>query len=189
LAADLPYSFEGKDVFAGKGESTMSVAGITSLFNYATQNIHNNRQQFQQEFKQLGRDLQSGNLSAAQSDFASLEKLQPSLSAASTNPMAQAYNQLSTDLQSGNLSAAQQDYSNIQQHYQSRAAHMHHHHGGSGGGDSTRTQLIDQLGQALQSGDLTAAQKTYTKLQQDFHLFAQNHGPSPSSGNAVSISA
>ena len=31
-------------------------------------------QQFQQEFKQLGSDLSSGNISAAQSDFATLER-------------------------------------------------------------------------------------------------------------------
>ncbi len=170
----------------------MSVAGITSLFNYATQNTHNHRQQFQQEFKQLGQDLQSGNLSAAQTDFASLEKLQPSSTPASSNPIAQAFNQLSTDLQSGNLSAAQQDYSNIQQHFQSRAAHMHHHQGGGGGGDNTISQLMDQLGQALQSGNLTAAQQSYTTLQQDFQLFTQNQGSSSAAGsslNGVSVSA
>jgi hypothetical protein len=56
----------------------MSVAGILSsgLFNYAAQSVNNNVQQFRQEFQQLGQDLQSGNLSAAQTDFATLQQSQ-----------------------------------------------------------------------------------------------------------------
>ena len=64
----------------------MSVAGIfsSSLFNYINSSSQNKTQgtqgtqgtgQFQQEFAQLGQDLQSGNLSTAQADFASLAKL------------------------------------------------------------------------------------------------------------------
>ena len=44
----------------------MSTSGITS-------SMSSQFQQFQQEFKQLGQDLQSGNLSSAQSDFATIE--------------------------------------------------------------------------------------------------------------------
>jgi len=160
----------------------MSVAGIaSSLFDYATQSLQTHRQQFRQEFLQLGQDLQSGNLAAAQSDFADLQQLKP----ASTNPnspITQAFQQLSTDLQSGNISAAQQDYSTIQQSFQNRAHHAHHHPHGTG--DDNINQLIDQLGQALQSGNLSAAQQAYTTLQQDFLHFAQNNGAA--SSNTVS---
>src|SRR5208337_2215881 len=141
----------------------MSVSGISSSL-YNTQSVQNNFQQFQQTFQQLGKDLQSGNLSAAQSDFATLQKLSPqsgsTSSSQSDNPVAQAFSQLSTDLQSGNLSAAQQDYTTIQQAMQSQATqgHHHHHHGGGSSEASEISQLLDQLGTALQSGDLSTAQ-------------------------------
>ncbi|MGA8311668.1 MAG: hypothetical protein WB755_16665 [Terriglobales bacterium] len=141
----------------------MSVSGISSssLFDFNTQAAQNKRQQFLQEFQQLGQDLQSGNLSAAQSDFAALEQLKPqtssTASSSSSSPIAQAFKQLSQDLQSGNVSAAQQDFATIQQDVQSQGAQgHHHHHGGGGSGPSGITQLLDQLGQALQSGNLSS---------------------------------
>ena len=162
----------------------MSVSGIlsSSFLNYNTQNVQSQMQQFRQEFQQLGQDLQSGNLSAAQADFATLQQLAPQSSASATtsssNPIAQAFNQLSQDLQSGNLTAAQQDYTTIQQDFQSHAAvHGHHHHGGGGGG-SEISQLLSELGQALQSGNLTNAQQAYSTLMQDFQQFGQSSGSS-----------
>jgi len=160
----------------------MSVSGISSsnLFNYSNQGVQNQMQQFRQEFQQLGQDLQSRNLSAAQTDFATLQQLEPQSSSASTsssNPVAQAFNQLSQDLQSGNLSAAQQDYSTIQQDLQSRAAvHGHHHHHGGGGGESEISQLMNELGQSLQSGNLSSAQQAYSTLMQDFQQLGQSNG-------------
>jgi outer membrane protein assembly factor BamD (BamD/ComL family) len=164
----------------------MSVSGVSSstLFNYSTQDIQSNMKQFQQEFQQLGQDLQSGNLSAAQSDFATLQQLMPqnnsTSSAQSNNPIAQAFNQLSKDLQAGNLSAAQQDYTTIQQDFQNQGAQMqghHHHHGGGGNGTSAISQLIAQLGQALQSGNLATAQSVFSSLQQQFQQLSQSGGP------------
>ena len=60
----------------------MSISGIlsSSLNSLDTTSVQSKFQQFhqiQQEFHQLGQDLQSGNLSAAQSDFATLQQLQP----------------------------------------------------------------------------------------------------------------
>jgi hypothetical protein len=148
----------------------MSVAGISSsgLFNYAAQSANNNVQQFRQEFQQLGQDLQSGNLSAAQTDFATLQ--QSGSSAQSNSPIAQDFKQLSRDLQSGSVPAAQQDFAKIQQDLQSQQAdgHGHHHHGGGGGGASGVSQLLQELGQELQAGNLSSAQQSYTALQQDF---------------------
>ncbi len=183
----------------------MSVSGISSsnLYNYESQNVQNqsNFQQFEQEFRQLGEDLQSGNLSAAQSDFATLQQLAPqgsstsSSSAASSNPLAQAFNQLAQDLKSGNLSAAQQDYANIQQDFQNQAAqvegHHHHHHGG-GGENSQISQEFQQLGQALQSGDLSSAQQIYSTLQQEIGQLgsnSQSSTQSSSSTTGVSVTA
>jgi outer membrane protein assembly factor BamD (BamD/ComL family) len=139
-------------------------------------------QEVQQEFQQLGEDLQSGNLSAAQADFATLQSLSPQASSSSsasssgqsTYLLAQAFSQLSSDLQAGNLSAAQQDYSTIQQDLQSQETQTHHHHHhGDGSESSGVSQLMTELGQDLQSGNLTAAQQTYGTLQQDFQQFTQ----------------
>lgn len=161
----------------------MSVSGIsaTSLFSLNTQSVQNKSQQFRKEFQQLGQDLQSGNLSAAQADFTALQQSGPlanaSSSSQSNSPIAQAFQQLAKDLQSGNVSAAQQDYTTIQQDFQKQATQgHHHHHGGSGSDANTISQIVDQLGQALQSGNLTAAQQAYTTLQQDLQQFAQNRG-------------
>ena len=183
----------------------MSVSGISiSLFN--TQTTQNNIQKAQQEFQQLGKDLQSGNLSAAQTDFATLQNLAaPSSSTTasqSNSPIAQAFAQLGKDLQSGNLSAAQQDFTTIQQDFQNQVSqsqtqptHGHHHHHGGGGSDSSAiSQLFDQLGQALQSGNLSSAQQAYTSLTQQLQQSGQSTGVQPQSPlvpltSSVSISA
>lgn len=162
----------------------MSVAGISSsnFFGLTNSALQSKIQKSKQEFQQLGQDLQSGNLSAAQTDIAALRQLNPqaqsTTSAQGTSPIAQEVAQLSKDLQSGNLSAAQQDFTIIQQDVQNQASgthsHHHHHSGGGGGGSSAISQLMDQLGQSLQSGNLTAAQQAYGTLQQDF--LAQTNG-------------
>ena len=93
----------------------MSVSGISSsnLWDYATQSIQStqsnqsnqsNWQKMQQEFQQLGTDLQSGNLSAAQSDLVTLQKDLPQGSSSTTessDPLQQAFTQLAKDIQSG----------------------------------------------------------------------------------------
>jgi len=180
----------------------MSVAGISSsnLFN-VNDSRRSVESEMQQEFAQLGQDLQSGNLSAAQCDFATLTQMgsqstssSSSSTAASNNPMAQAFAQLSKDLQSGNLSAAQQDFATIQQDMQSNAVqaggHRHHHHGSGGGGQSTISSLFSQLGQALQSGDLSTAQQVFSTLQQNFQQAGQStSGTVEVQPNAVSVNA
>ncbi|HVO59483.1 MAG TPA: hypothetical protein VMT53_01040 [Terriglobales bacterium] len=173
----------------------MSVTGIstTSLYDFSPQNVQDRTKQFRQEFQQLGEDLQSGNLSAAQADFKMLQQLGPQGNATSgtqnNNPIAQDFKQLATDLQSGNISAAQQDYSKIQQDLQSQAPQMHHHHHHRGGGGASGVgQLLQQLGQALDSGNLSAAQQAYTSLQQDFQQFAQSSNATTGSSN-ISVNA
>ena len=169
----------------------MSVSGISSssLFDLLeSASAQNPKQQVQQEIQQLGKDLSAGNLSAAQADFATLQKNDPQASSAtsstSNNPIAQAFQQLATDLQSGNLSGAQQDFSTIQQDIQSQGGGHHHH---SHAQDSSATQqnplaqLFSELGQALQSGNLSAAQQAYTTLQQDFQSTLSNSAPTNSS--------
>jgi hypothetical protein len=176
----------------------MSVSGISSvgtLLNSNTQTTQSRTQQFRQVFQQLGQDLQSGNLSAAQSDISTLQ--QSVLPAASPTPssskncLAQDFSQLSKDLQSGNISAAQKDYSAVQQDFRNRTAHRHHHHGGGGtsgiskvlGGLGQAAQfvanlgshLLGPLGVALQSGNLSAAQQAYGAVQQAMQQLAQTN--------------
>ena len=176
-----------------------------------------NKQQFKQGFQQLGQDLQSGNLSQAQSDFTSLQQLLPSghqnsllapaSGAQSSNPLATAVSQLAQDLKSGNLTAAQSDLATVQQDMQqagqqSDAAHGHHHrhHSDADSGQSSSqpnsiSTLFGQLGQDLQSGNVSAAQQVYFSLQQDFQQFALNNSssssgaPSAASGANFSVSA
>jgi outer membrane protein assembly factor BamD (BamD/ComL family) len=156
----------------------MSIAGIlsSSLFSFNSQAVTSPQQQFQKKFQQLGQDLQSGNLSAAQSDFATLQENSPSASAtastSTSNPIAQAFSQLGKDLQSGNLSAAQQDFSNIQQDVQGGTqAHHHHHHHGGGAGNGQQSNIareFAQLDQDLQARNVSAAQQANGAVQQSF---------------------
>lgn len=196
----------------------MSVSGISSSNFYApssTTGAQNNFQQIQQDFQQIGQDLQAGNLSQAQSAYTSLTQLLPSQSASSasgttqsssqsSNPIQQALQQLGSDLQSGNLSAAQTDYGTVQQDMQSAQSahgghgHHHHMHGGQSSQSSESSQdspssLFAELGQALQSGNLTSAQQTYSTLQQEFSQY-QSAGlsagsSSTSSSGSVNVSA
>jgi outer membrane protein assembly factor BamD (BamD/ComL family) len=182
----------------------MSVSGISSSSLFNTSGVQSLFQQFQQTFQQLGQDMQSGNLSAAQSDFAALQNLGSQNSTAtsqSNSPIAQAFSQLAKDLQSGNLSAAQQDFATIQQDFQSQSVQGqtqstegHHHHHGSGGGSSEVSQLLNQLGTSLQSGDLSSAQQAYSSLVQQFQQSSQSSGAASlpatqANSSGVSISA
>jgi len=75
--------------------------------------------QMKSQFDQLGKDLQSGNLSAAKSDYAAIKKNAPQGASQSDNgPMAQMQSkmdQLGQALDSGDLAAAKSAYSDIQQ--------------------------------------------------------------------------
>jgi hypothetical protein len=178
----------------------MSLAGIlsSSLFQFNSQGTQDRMQQFRQDFQKLGQDLQTGNLTGAQADFATLQKDGPqsSSSTQNSNPITQTFQQLSTDLQSGNLTKAQQDYSNLQQDFQNQASshmqrpHHHHHSGGGSDASSQMSQILTQLGQDLQTGNLSSAQQAYTTLQQDLQQYALANGAlSGPSNSTVSATA
>ena len=177
----------------------ISLGGLLDYSTLSTQSVQSKKQQFAQEFQQLGTDLQSGNLSAAQTDFATLQQLgsqsNSTSSSQNSDPIVQAFNQLSKDLQSGNITAAQQDYATIQQDFQNLAAKGHHHHHRSSGSNSATSeisQLLSQLGQALQSGNLASAQQSYSTLQQDFPQLTPTSGTTASTqsgSSSFSVSA
>jgi hypothetical protein len=175
----------------------MSVAGISSSFSITDFKQQQNQiQQFRQEVQQLGQDLQGGNLSAAQSDFTQLQQLTGQQNSSQiSSPVAQAFTQLGHDLQSGNLTAAQQDFNTITQDVQnavsqSQGHHHHHHHGGGGGQSNPVQDAIQQLGQDLQAGNLSAAQQAYSSIQQDFQNFASGSASSnPALAGSVNATA
>ncbi|MDR3755110.1 MAG: hypothetical protein P4K93_17150 [Terracidiphilus sp.] len=182
----------------------MSIFAIQANSNYDLFS-QSSFQKLEQELQQLGTDLQSGNLTAAQADYVTLQQDLPQTSdsySQTSNPIEQAFNQLSKDLQAGNLTAAQQDFQTIQKDLQNQAAHgsqsddategarhHHHHHGGSGSSESNQiSKLMSQLGKDLQSGNLTSAQQDFTSLQSLFAKFSQSSSQQSSTSSESATS-
>ncbi len=174
----------------------MSISGILSS-SFLQNQLGSVSSPYQQDMQKLGQDLQSGNLSSAQSDFAILQQAfsQPSTtsgtpvattSTATSSPITQAFNQLASDLQSGNLTAAQKDYSTLQQDLQSPGGtghHLHNHHriripgvGEDSGSQNPLLQDLNQLGQSLTSKSVNGAQQAYATLQQQLQQSAFSGG-------------
>jgi hypothetical protein len=121
----------------------MSVAGILSTSLFGGQGValpHNSNGvgPFKQQFQQLGQDLKSGNLTAAQTDYANLRHSlrdgthgSEASSATETGTSTTAstpesantlmLRQMSQALQAGNISAAQQAYNSFRMGGQSLA--------------------------------------------------------------------
>jgi outer membrane protein assembly factor BamD (BamD/ComL family) len=201
----------------------MSITGILSSNLFAAGAAQNTQpsergeggsskfQQLKTEFQQLGQDLQSGNLTQAQKDYATISQNLPGLSQAqnSANPVVQAFNQLGQDLQSGNLQAAQSDYTNVQQNAAQAHGHHHHHHraeesqqSGANPLASPINQAFSQLAQSLQAGNLSGAQSAFATLQNDLQQIGGFVPPfvsgasgtgsgasAPSSSSSLSVSA
>lgn len=171
----------------------MSVAGISST-SFVQPDFQANFKKVKSDFAQVGQDLQSGNLSQAQADFATLQKDLPQQTGQTSNSkIGQDFNSLSQALQSGNLSQAQQAFSTTQNDLQSAGqAHRHHHHHGGGGqesGSSAIQQDFSQLGQDLQSGDLASAQKAFSTLQSDLQKYRDNSGSFMQNSSSASNSS
>lgn len=96
------------------------ISGIPSSLYHSQ--IVNQYQQLRAAFQELGSDLKSGNVAAAQNDFDNLVHLAPSdatkTTSGSQTSVQQEMQQLEKDLQSGNVAAAQQDYASIQRSLQ-----------------------------------------------------------------------
>ena len=173
----------------------MSISGITSSIpspSDVQQPLRSKVQEFRRDFGQLGKDLQAGDVSAAQSDLSALMQVMPQSGsvtpgAVSSNPIAQGFHQLAVDLRNGNVSAAQQDYSTLQQAISSRAAGVRHHlH--SRAAHTRLNQLFQQLGSALESGDVSNARHLFAAIQQQFGQTNAATVPSTStSGLSVNV--
>lgn len=165
----------------------MSVLGITSTALSQLGNIQSKFQQVQGEFKTLGQDLTSGNLAQAQTDFVTLSQSVTS-QLASSSPLATAVNAVGQALQSGNLTAAQQAFASIAPTTTGTSAVHHHHHAhgsqtaASAAQNNSFAQELSTLGQALQSGNLSAAQQAFTAMQQSWQASGTGGTLPPISG-------
>ena len=182
----------------------MSISGVSSsnVFQASVaQGAQTKFQQIQSQFQKVGQDLQSGNLTQAQADFATLSQELPSSQQAGaatttgpTNTLAKAFKALGQDLQAGNLAASQTDFATIQQDAQQQSSgqaqgHHHHHGGGSSQASNTLEQAFTSLGTALQSGNLSSAQQAYATFQSDVQQAFPSFSAASSGTGAASFTA
>jgi hypothetical protein len=166
----------------------MSIASVASnpISGFSVNSSANSSKQSQlrEQFQQLGQDLQAGNLSAAQGDFASLQQeASPAGGSSSTpanDPVTQALNQLQTDLQTGDLvGAAPKPVGGAPiavqiPHTPSLHGHTPHPVGLEDPTSPGSGTSLEQLGQALQSNNLSAAQQAYNSVLQGLPLSLSN---------------
>jgi hypothetical protein len=136
----------------------MSIAGIASSILFQPQALQTNySQQFQTEFQQLGKDLQAGNITSAQQDFATLQQ----------------------DLQQGASG-------NQVQHHHHHHPHAEESQSPTSQPQSQIAQTFNSLGQDLQSGNASAARQAFSALQQEFQQLggvATSNNPTPTAGS------
>jgi hypothetical protein len=119
----------------------MDVTGVSSATSSYQAQFSTGFRQTMQDFRALGSALQSGDLSSAQSAFATLQKdiqnsprLQQLVGDTSTQA-GKDFQALQSALQSGDLSSAQKAFASLQQDFQSMRqvsgaqvhGHRHHH--------------------------------------------------------------
>ena len=85
------------------------------------------------------------------------------------------FQQLEQALQSGNLSGAQQAFAALQQLMPNLSASNQTQNGQINSSQSLFRTGLNAIGQALKSGDLSAAKAAFTKLQQDIQSFNKGH--------------
>jgi soluble cytochrome b562 len=103
----------------------MSVSAISSSAGLTPAAWQSQIGQVQSDFQALGKALQSGNLTAAQQAYATLQQDLPASQSSSTPTGNNPLSAIGQALQSGNLTAAQQAFAALRGHN-----HGHHHHGG-----------------------------------------------------------
>lgn len=147
---------------------------VSMLSSYANQispamnqQIAQQRQKLEKDVDQVGKDLQSGSLSAAQSDFATVQQDAAYSTALTHTNFATAMNQLASDLKSGNLSGAQSDFATLQQNVPAFGTHNTTMAHPAGSASSSAMQLFNELGNLIQGGSLSAAYQAYTALGQE----------------------
>lgn len=146
----------------------MNVANCsTAAYSYPT-DTHNGFRQRMQDFKGLADALQSGDISAAQSAFSTLQTdLQNVQGNGKTPPILDENTTLGKDfkalqdaLQSGDVKAAQDAFATLKQDMRGvRHAHGHHHHrvdndgDGDDGASNSATSASDTSGTGSSQGN------------------------------------
>jgi hypothetical protein len=152
----------------------MSLMGVTG--NSSLTSVQSQYQQVRNQFRELGKDVQRGTLTQAQTDFVSLSQSFASQLGAQS-PVGKMLSSVGQALQSGNVSAAQQAFSSYLK-VGPTAIRQHSHVPPAVG---KLTAGLQQLGQALQTGDLSAAQQAYSAMQQ---VWKQMSGSGATLGDA-----
>jgi outer membrane protein assembly factor BamD (BamD/ComL family) len=136
----------------------MSVAAISSssLFDVSNQNVVSKREKIQQEFQQLGQDLQSGDLTAAQTDFTTLQQLVPKLASIPTTAAGSTTGTTTGTAGATTSAAASTPTTTV-------------------ASTDPRVQAFAQLEQDIQSGNTSGAQQDYSNIQQIFQQRASEH--------------
>ena len=147
LSQELPNGGQ----FGASGTSTSAGAAR------ATSPINSNP--ILQAFQSLGKDLQAGNLSAAQQDFANIQQ------------------------------SAQQAQVAGQAHHSHHHHHAGGDDSNSNSPVSTLQQDFTSLGQSLQSGNLSSAQQAYASLQSDLQQFLPSFATNSSGTGSTSAAA
>ncbi len=117
----------------------MSGLSISALNQYLSSPYAQSQSSTKSDFQNLGQALQSGNLTAAQSAFAALQKDYQSQNSQSTStsgansPVSSDLTTLANALNTGNLTTAQAAFSQLQKDQQAGTGGHHHHHGAMGG--------------------------------------------------------
>ncbi len=173
----------------------MSISGISSSTN-VYQDPMRQIQSVKEDFSGLTTSLASGNLTAAQTAFATLMQdlgnsgAQSSQQTGAASQVSTDLNAVGTALNSGSLSNAQKAFATLMQDLQAGSLHHHHHHHHRSGSalNTTGTLSTDlaAVGTALQSGDLTAAQTAFATLMQDIGKNGAQSTTAASSSNAQS---
>src|ERR1700722_14130477 len=157
----------------------MSISALSSNLISDLSQQQNPFQEIKQDFQQLASALQSGDLSGAQSAYASIQQVlganQGLGNSTGSNTLQNDFAALGQALQSGALDQAQSAFSQLQTDAQANGTSKC-----SGSGQAAQQDYV-QIGNDLQSGHLTDAQSAYSNLQQ---LVEAYQGPS-SSTNAI----
>ena len=114
----------------------MAVSGISSSSINNSQ--PSNLQLLREQFAQLVKALNSGDLAGAQQACAAISQSQGTNAGNANSPFSQALNQIGQALDSGDLAGAQKALASLQQQMAAQRGaqgahrgHHHHHHGGS----------------------------------------------------------
>jgi outer membrane protein assembly factor BamD (BamD/ComL family) len=194
----------------------MSISALSSsLISDLSQQWQNPFRQIKQDYNELASALQSGNLSDAQSAYASIQQLVSAhQNSSNSNTSSSASNTIQTDfaalgqaLQSGSLSQAQSAFSQLQSDlqtalqsgavsvgapppwFQQQQTQDQYVSSASQGQNPIEEALEDytQLASDLQSGNLSGAQSAFLSLQQLLPAEQASSNSSASSGPSGTI--